>query len=211
MSATSDEAKNARRRELMQARAALTEDERAALDTAIAQHVMALPEYEAADLVLPYLSFGAEVDTRALIHDAWAKGKTVALPRCVEGTRLMRWYKVESLDGLVRSRFGVDEPAEDPDLEIDPTTGRFASATHDKPETAQVFHNALALVPGLEFDHLGFRLGYGGGFYDTFLAEFPGSSVGLCREQFLQDEPIAHDTHDLPANIVATNEQIIRP
>ena len=106
--------KTERRRELKKARAALPDETRNQMDAAIAQRVMALPEYESADLVLPYLSFGAEIDTRAIIRDAWSRGKTVALPRCVEGTRLMRWYRVDSFDGLVTSRFGVDEPAEDP-------------------------------------------------------------------------------------------------
>ena len=195
MSTNMDDAKNLRRRELMQARAALADEEREAIDAAIAANIVALPEYQQAELVLPYLSFGAEIDTRTIICDAWAQGKTVALPRCVEGTRLMRWFKVESFDGLVKSRFGVDEPAENPALEVNPAQAE----------------NALALVPGLEFDHLGYRLGYGGGFYDTFLAEFAGASAGLCRDPFLQAEPIKHDVHDLPAGIVVTNTQVIRP
>ena len=186
--------KTERRRELKKARAALPDETRNQMDAAIAQRVMALPEYESADLVLPYLSFGAEIDTRAIIRDAWSRGKTVALPRCVEGTRLMRWYRVDSFDGLVTSRFGVDEPAEDPQLLVDPN-----DAAH-----------ALALVPGLEFDRLGYRLGYGGGFYDTFLSEFSGASVGLCRAPFLRDEPIERGEYDLAAGIVVTDEQVVR-
>ena len=149
-----DEFKQARRRELKAARVALGAEERASIDAAIAANLFELPEYEQADLVLPYLSFGAEIDTRGIIRDAWSRGKTVALPRCVEGTRLMRWFIVDSFDGLVKSSFGVDEPACDPEREIDPSSRS----------------NALVIVPGLEFDRLGYRLGYGGGFYDAFLS-----------------------------------------
>ena len=194
MSSSKDEVKKLRRRELMAARADMGEEGRAAVDAAIADQLKALPEYQQADLVLPYLSFGAEIDTRAIIRDAWSKGKTVALPRCVEGTRELRWYRVESVDGLVKSRFGVDEPAENPAFEVDPSQSE----------------NAVALVPGLEFDRQGYRLGYGGGFYDTFLSAFPGVSVGLCRSKFLQDDPIDRDVHDLSVGIIVTDAEVVR-
>ena len=184
-----DEVKNARRRELKAARAALPPEQRAEMDHQIATRVVALPEYDSADVILPYLSFGAEVDTREIIRDAWAKGKTVALPRCVEGTRLMRWYIVDSFEGLVVSSFGVEEPPADPSHEIDP---------------AQIAH-ALVIVPGMEFDEAGYRLGYGGGFYDVFLSTFTGTSVGLCRSPFFSTGPLQHDEHDLPVDVVVTD------
>lgn len=186
--------KDARRKELKAARAALGAEGRAAADAGIAAQVMKLAEYEQADLLLPYLSFGAEVDTRELIADAWARGKAVALPRCIPGTRQMDWHRVTSFEGLVTSPFGVDEPADDPATLVNPAT-----ADH-----------SLVIVPGLEFDTLGYRLGYGGGFYDVFLSTFEGTAIGLCRDQFLQDEPITHDDHDLPADIVVTQSRVIR-
>ena len=191
-----DEAKTQRRRELKKARTELGDERRAAIDAKIAKNVQTLPEYENADLILPYLSFGAEIDTRALIEDAWSRGKTVALPRCVEGTRDMRWYRVESLDSLVMSKFGVEEPAENPAFEVDPNA----------------FERALAFVPGLEFDREGYRLGYGGGFYDTFLSAFAGISVGLCREPFLRAEGdlLQRGAYDLAAQMVVTDVQIVR-
>lgn len=194
MSATSDNAKNLRRRELKAARAALPAQEREEADAGIARQVTALPEYARAGLVLPYLSFGTEVDTRAIIRDAWSQGKEVALPRCIPGTRDMAWYRVESFDGLVTSSLGVDEPVDDPAFAVDPAQ----------------YPDALVLVPGMEFDRAGYRLGYGGGFYDVFLSTFKGVSVGLCRDQFLQEGPLAHDAHDLPADIVATQTQVLR-
>jgi len=185
--------KNVRRKELKAARAALGAEGRATADAGIAVQVEKLAEYEQADLLLPYLSFGAEVDTRQLIADAWARGKAVVLPRCIPGTRQMNWHRVTSFDGLVTSSLGVDEPADDPATLVNPAT-----ASH-----------ALVIVPGLEFDTLGYRLGYGGGFYDVFLSTFEGTAIGLCRDQFLQESPIAHDEHDLPVDIVVTQSRII--
>ena len=180
------------RERFLQQRDGIAEDRRMRMDADIAAQVLASPEYRRATLLLPYLSFGAEVDTRAIIQAAWGAGKAVALPRCLPG-RLMAWHKVESLDGLVRSKFGVDEPADDPATLVD--AGR---------------EDALALVPGLAFDARGFRIGYGGGFYDVFLAGFPGASIGLCRECQLSGALDHLDAHDLPVQAVATESRLIR-
>lgn len=174
-------------------RAAMSPAARTAVDEAIAAQVVGLPAFAAADAVFTYLSFGAEVDTRVLIKRAWAAGKTVALPRVVPGTRQMRWYAVDTLDGLERSAFGVDEPAADPSREVE----------------AGDMRCPVALVPGLSFDCEGYRLGYGGGFYDGFLADFPGVSVGLCRVVQLSDEPLPRDAHDVPVALVATDQGVL--
>lgn len=169
-------------------REGLIPGERHAVDEAIARNVTTLPELATADGVFTYLSFGAEVDTRALIECAWEAGKTVCLPRVVSGTREMRWYAVESLDGLIRSPFGVEEPSDDSFREMRPAD----------------FAAPVALVPGLAFDREGFRLGYGGGFYDVFLPAFPGASIGLCRGcQLVESLPFC-DAHDVPVDIVCT-------
>ena len=183
------ERKRELRRRYKEVRATLGKDGRASRDAAIADGVTRLPEYLAADTVLTYLSVGDEVDTRALVRDTWVRGKSVALPWCVPGTRRMRWFYVSSLDGLVRSPFGVEEPVPDAAREVDPKAGP----------------GALAVVPGLSFDERGYRMGYGGGFYDVFLAEFAGASIGLCREpQMSPVGALALDEHDVPVDVVVT-------
>lgn len=110
----------------------------------------------------------------------------------------MRWYPVTSLTGLARGPFGVLEPAEDPARELD-LSGRA---------------DALAVVPGLAFDARGFRLGYGGGYYDAFLASFRGTSVGLCREAQLVESLRALgavDAHDVPVGLVVTEARVLAP
>lgn len=175
-------------------REGLSAKERLVLDEAIARNVAALPEFAAADAVFTYLSFGAEVDTRGLIQRAWGAGKTVCLPRVVPSTREMRWYAAGSLDGLARSPFGVEEPPDDPSREVHPAD----------------FVRPVALVPGLAFDREGFRLGYGGGFYDTFLPDFPGTPIGLARACQLVDRLAVRDAHDAPVGIVCTEGEVIR-
>lgn len=196
-------AKQALRAQLRAARAAMAPEERARCDAAIAAQVVATLAFAQAPMVLSYLSFGAEVETRAIIRAAWDAGKVVALPRVV-GPHQLAWYRVDSFEGLVPSAYGMEEPAPDPERAIDPMhpvsiAGHMASGVSDAPA------RILALVPGLAFDQKGYRLGYGGGFYDSFLSAFPGVSLGLCRKAALYPSLAACDVcapHDVPVTAV---------
>lgn len=192
-----DERKRELRRRFRALRKGLGDASRSAADARIEANLLAMPEFLDADVVLTYLDFGDEVRTRGIIEAAWDEGKVVALPWCVPGTHEMRWYRVTSFEGLAKSALGVEEPVPaDEDEQLLGTGERM-----------------VALVPGLTFDASGYRLGYGGGFYDTFLSGFDGVSVGLCREaQFSEDlgaEGVL-DAHDLPVGLVITEERCIR-
>ena len=161
------------------------------IDAVIQEKVCALPAYEQASVVMTYLAMGSEVETRRIVEDALSKGKTVALPRC-EGPHTMVWYRIDSLDGLVTSRFGVDEPHPD-------THERFVLGDE----------RAIVIVPGLLFDAEGYRLGYGGGYYDAFLGDLPATatSVGVCRSSSYVDslERLGvREPHDIPVECVVT-------
>lgn len=189
--------KAALRRELLERRGRLVPEEREAVDAAIAQRVAESPLFREAAAVFTYVSVGEEVDTRALIRAALSCGKLVAVPRCVSGTRLMEWHRIASLDDLRPATFGIPEPTPSAESLIDPS----------------VSSPALALVPGLAFDCAGFRIGYGGGYYDRFLAQFPGTTLGLVREAFLLPSLAALDvldSFDQPVSWLAT-EKGVRP
>ena len=188
--------KRSMRKHLLEQRAGLGETERERMDWDIAQAVLGTVWWQSAQTVYTYLSFGSEVDTRRLIREAWDAQKTVALPWCVPHTRDIRWFVVDTFDGLVRSKLGIEEPVPDPAREV----GAAADA------------RSLALVPALTFDRAGYRLGYGGGFYDGFLAGFGGTSVGLCRDGFLIDDLDALgllESHDRPVDAIVTNIYVV--
>lgn len=178
-------------------RDSLSENERASADAAIAAQVCALPEFADAHEVFTYLSVGAEVDTRQLIRAAWDAGKLVAIPRCVPGTNTMDWHRIQGFDDLESGSFGIEEPPDDPATLV------------DVPKAGQGVR-AVALVPGYSFDQDGYRLGYGGGFYDVFLPSFGGAAVGLCRTAQLSAGPVPHDAHDIPVDVVACETHVIR-
>ncbi len=171
---------------------------RTTADAAIAEHVLASNAFAGASTVFAYRSVGSEVDTERIIEAALRGGKVVALPRCRARRCAMTWHRIGGLDELAPGTFGIPEPPDDPATLIDP-----ACAADEG--------TALALVPGLLFDRAGYRLGYGGGFYDTFLADFPGVSVGLIRERQLVEslaDRKALEPFDLPADLLVTEAGI---
>lgn len=168
-------------------------------DALIADELRALPAFNEVQVLLSYLSFGREVDTERLIEEALAKGVRVALPR-ITGARSMAWHEVRSLDGLVRAPQGMLEPAAD-----DATRLEVASLASLR---------TAALVPGLAFDASGYRIGYGGGFYDRFLPSFreaKGMALGLCRASAFQEEPLPRDAYDAPVDLIVTEKGVHRP
>lgn len=183
--------KNELRVRMRALRASYHADQRARSDEEIAARLFGLEAYRTASVVLSYLSFGTEVDTYQIVRRAWADGKVVAAPYCVPRSRQMRWFRIDSFDGLVRSHLGVEEP--------DPAAFQEVDAAAFDPS------RAVALVPGLAFDRQGYRLGYGAGFFDVFLDGFAGTSVGLCRKLTLVrslEELGCLDPHDVPVSLV---------
>ena len=188
-------AKGRARRALRARRDAMPAGERAITDARIRDRVLALDDFRRADAVLCYLAFSSEVETRGIISAALAAGKAVALPRCLPGGRLA-WHAVRGLEGLRAGAHGILEPAGDPGTLVPPAA----------------LAAPVALVPGLAFDRAGYRLGYGGGYYDRFLASFGGVSIGLARCPLLLDDLRGLglvEAHDRPVDLVVTEGGVL--
>lgn len=181
--------KAALRRELLARRDALPG--RAEKSRAIQSRVLALPEYRRARRVLLYLSKGSEVDTWPLLDCALAQGKEVYAPRCLE--RPGRWPLPCFLPGGLAGG-GV----------------RPAGAHPGRCPPLERGQGDLCLVPGLAFDREGYRLGYGKGYYDCFLAAQPVRTVGLCFEA-LAFERLPRDGFDRPVCRLVTEAGDARP
>ena len=127
-------------------------------------HLIALPAYRSAEVVLWYVSMPSELATAPAIEAALADGKQVAVPWC-DGEELGLW-RLESMAELEPGTWGIPEPPparrEDPERRI-------------APEAID-----LVVVPGLAFDLRGRRLGHGKGYYDRLLVRSPAVRAALC-------------------------------
>ena len=65
------------------------------------------------------------------------------------------------------------------------------------------FAEAVCITPAVAFSREGFRLGYGGGYYDRFLGTYDIFSIGLCYEEMLADVPV--EVHDKKVDVVITD------
>ena len=149
------------------------------------ERFLALPQVEAADTVMAFYGTGREPDTAPLLRALLDRGKRVVLPVCLPRRR-MEARQMTSLDQLVTNRYGIPEP------------DRSCPAV-DKGEIG------AALIPNLLCDREGYRLGWGGGYYDRWLADFPGFTVCVCRRGRLV-ERMPREKFDVPVKLVLFEE-----
>lgn len=169
----------------------LPPEKKARLDQMIASRVTSLWQYKRNRLLLIYVSTAIEVDTYRIMEQAWADGKRVAVPRCVPGTRNMEFYYINSLDDLEPGAFGVLEPRP------------------DRSRLLTDFRSGLCIVPALSYDWHGYRLGYGKGYYDRFLARFGGQMIGICYSECVQKR-LPHGRFDRPVELLVTERYLRR-
>lgn len=127
-----------------------------------------------------YMSYNQEVRTLPILEQALRDGKRVAIPKCYGSE--MRFIWMDDLTQVEKSSFGIPEPIADGPIADDPT--------------------ALVLMPGMAFDRQGHRIGYGGGYYDKFLAAEPDHpTVALCFDfQVVEQLPV--EEFDIPVKLV---------
>lgn len=163
----------------------MTAEYKHSLDIEIASRLLCTREYMNAKTIITYVAKKGEVETRGIIHAAFANGKQVAVPKCGEKGE-MSFYLITSMDDLVAGVFGIMEP------------------DTDKCRLLEDFAASLCIVPAFTFDPQGQRLGYGGGYYDRFLSTYQGISVGLCYTSFVKwDLPV--ESHDVPVRFLVTD------
>lgn len=159
---------------------AMTEEEIVSRSEALTQLFLKSDAYKNAKTIYGYLPYNQEVRTVPLLEQALKDGKRVAVPKCYGDE--MRFIFMEDLSKVEKGYANIPEPIADGPIADDET--------------------ALVLMPGLAFDPQGHRIGYGGGFYDKFLAAEPDHpTLALCYE--FQLLPVLEtEAHDIPVDTV---------
>jgi len=176
--------KSALRRELLALRNAISPQDKLAWDAAINRAILAHAWFGQSQTILAYYPIGSEPDIKPALEQALRQGKALYLPKCGPGTREMTFHQVQSLDDLRPGAHGIPEPKGNCQL--------------------AAVNCQLCIVPGVGFVRAGFRLGYGGGYYDRFLARYAGlCTLGICYEVLLR-ESLPKDALDVAVKRVIT-------
>ena len=181
------------RRKIIEERDKLSPEEIQEKSSRISENLYSIAVYREAEVVMFFITFGSEVDTRAMIEETIRKGKTALAPKALPKTRELIPSQILDWDrDLVPGAYNIPEPRED---KLRPFV----------PEKID-----LLLVPGVAFDQKGNRLGYGGGYYDRFFSLLKPETPLVALVFDLQIQPeIPVDEWDRRVDCVVTDKRII--
>lgn len=186
--------KNVIRQRLLEERSRMAGPDVDSASRGIVECVMALDQWKSAGEVLLYWPIRNEVDVRPLLQSAWDEGKTLFMPCCRrDEPGVMDFGVVQAEKDLTSGSFGIKEPCR--------SRCQFPDAV--SPD--------LVLVPGVGFDRSGYRIGFGGGYYDRFLARPQKNgflSVGVCYSFQIVDG-FPREPWDQPVGVICTDKEMI--
>ena len=171
------------RKQVLHEMKAISQEQKQFIDQALTEQLLQHPFYQEAKVIASYLSFPHEFQTQELIEQALKDGKKVLIPKTYPKGGMD--FVVYDPQQLVKTSFGLLESQGD--LEV--------------VDASQI---DLIHVPGLAFTTEGYRIGYGGGYYDRYLKHFPGhtlSTIYPCQVQQFMPE-----NHDIPVQEVLIDE-----
>lgn len=131
-----------------------------------------------------------EVETREMIKALWGLKKIVAVPKCEPKTREMDFYAITSFEQLETVYLNIEEP-------------KVIETTYISKGEIDVI-----IVPGVVFNEIGYRVGFGGGYYDRYLSAFTGEKLSIAFDEQIADV-IPTEAHDIPVNIILTDKRHI--
>ena len=184
------EEKTSLRKRILDARNALSKDEIEDKSRRILEQLLHLEAVVTASEVFTYVSFGSEVDTFGLIKSSIQSGKKVYAPKILD-KGIMEFYRVTSLGQLVPSKYGILEP------------------TSSEQGCLSGNHQVMVL-PGVAFDSSNNRMGYGGGYYDRYLAIYDQgktTKIALAYELLMVDLLPVKD-YDKKVDLIVTEYAI---
>lgn len=158
----------------------ITSDKKATIENQLHHNLFSSQIWLSSQTIGITISKKFEWNTSPIIHKAWKQGKTVCVPKCYPKEKKLVFYKLDSYEQLELSFYQLLEPKTS--------------------ETEQMNKQQIDLmvVPGILFDKDGYRIGFGGGYYDRYLADYPNKTVALVSHaQLIDDLPV----HSFDVNV----------
>ena len=184
-----DRQKDAVRREIAALRKKTTAEERGSWDQAIKERLLSRPGLERFSGVYSYISIRGEAGTKGILEELWSRNIPVAVPKVLGKT--MEFFQITSWNDVSPGRMGILEP--DGQGKLPENFGQ----------------NPLILVPAVGLDQKGNRIGYGGGYYDRFLAGLKDAAVIALAYEFQIYQEIPAEAHDRPVDEILTPDRLI--
>lgn len=171
-------------------RGALDEKYRSYAESKALLHLVSTEEFSCADKILLYFPVKSEADPLPIFEIAKEQDKKIAFPKCNKNDLTMKFFEVCSRNDLIPGAYNIPEPNGD--------TGELSCD-----------ERTLCIVPALLYSRDGHRLGWGKGYYDRFLADFDGITVGFTYDAFVVDE-LPCTEHDVALDMIITEKGVYR-
>jgi|SRR5699024_10607196 len=177
--------KSSLRNKVLTKLSSLAEVDKKYMERELSAHLYNSRLWKEANVIGLTCSTDIEWDTMSIIQKAWIEGKQVAVPKTDSSKPTMKFYLIENESQLKVGYGGILEPIVEETSFIDK------------------FEIDLLIVPGIVFDEYGYRIGFGGGYYDRFLTDFTNKTVSLLSSKQLVDKlPI--EKHDINVQYLIT-------
>lgn len=179
------------RKEILEKRGKLGSIDHKYFSNCIINSILDSSHYRDANTIMVFVSFSDEVDTHEFIKKAISDGKKVTVPITFPKTKEIKPSHIESFHDLEPGYYGILTPKAD-------------CINLVSPEEID-----LIIVPGVAFDKNGYRVGYGGGYYDRFLSRLPQvTTIGIAFELQIIDK-VPRDEYDIAVDFIFTEKKVI--
>lgn len=169
----------------------MSEEEREQYAAIITAKVQKLSSWIKADTIALTISRQTEVHTHSLLELGWQQNKAIVVPKTDQKNKTMIFYKIDSFSDLEETYYNLLEPI---------------------PSRCQLINTIdidFVIVPGLAYDEQGYRLGFGGGYYDRFLSTYYGETCSIAFEIQIRND-IPKESFDIPVQKIVTEKRVIQ-
>lgn len=165
----------------------LSIDTRSTIETKIRENLFSSSTWKKAKTIGVTVSRGAEWDTSKIMEEGWQLGKKICVPKCYPKEKKLVFYEIDNFEQLEISFYNLKEPIV------------------EKTKVVEKEEIDLLIVPGVVFNENGYRIGFGGGYYDRYLVDFPNDTVSLAWSgQVVESLPV--EEHDIAVGKIITEK-----